>query len=314
MDTGNRRNKGGLYTEEQVQRVLTGSGITIESEVDSDYIVFCQFHGNTRTPAAEVDKESGIFFCFSCHKTASLTELVMHVSNRTYFEAERFIRQKESSSSLDAAIAKKLSTPQTFVPFDEILIKRLNLQALASSRAQDYYSYRKISTDSIKKFQLGFSERQDMVTIPVHSPDGTPIGFVGRSIEGKSFKNTPGLPKSKTLFNLNRVKSESSVYIVESSFDVIRLDQVGIPAVATLGANVSGAQIDLLQKYFNGVVVVADNDEAGGNMKNRLIEKMGSRVSVLQIDKKYKDIGDMEDSDIKKLDVSFDNSIAAMLK
>ena len=84
--------------------------------------------------------------------------------------------------------------------------------------------------------------------------------------------------------------------------------------MATLGANVSGAQIDLLQKYFNGVVVVADNDEAGGNMKNRLIEKMGSRVSVLQIDKKYKDIGDMEDSDIKKLDVSFDNSIAAMLK
>lgn len=238
----------------------------------------------------------------------------MHVSNRTYFEAERFIKQKEASSSLDAAIAKKLNRPETFVPFDELLIKRLNAQALSSSRAKDYYAYRKITEDSMRKFQLGFSEKQDMVTVPVHSPDGIPIGFVGRSIEGKSFKNTPGLPKSKTLFNLNRVKSESTVYVVESSFDVIRLDQVGIPGVATLGANVSGAQIDLLQKYFNNVIVVADNDEAGGNMKSRLVEKLGSRVSVLQIDKQYKDIGEMGDSDIKKLNVSFDNSIAAMLK
>jgi hypothetical protein len=27
------------------------------------------------------------------------------------------------------------------------------------------------------------------------------VGFVGRSIEGKDFKNTPGLPKTKILFN-----------------------------------------------------------------------------------------------------------------
>jgi DNA primase len=153
-----------------------------------------------------------------------------------------------------------------------------------------------------------------MITIPVHAPDGMPVGFVGRSIEGKDFKNTPGLPKSKILFNLHRIKTADMVYVVESSFDAIRLDQVGFPAVATLGANVSNVQIELLQKYFNNIVVIADNDEAGGNMKDKIIEKLKSRVSVIQLNKEYKDIGDMSDEKIKELSVEFDKTISGMLK
>jgi DNA primase len=147
----------------------------------------------------------------------------------------------------------------------------------------------------------------------MQSPDGMTIGFVARTIEGKEFKNTPGLPKSKILFNLHRVKSSIVVYVVESSFDAIRLDQVGFPAVATLGANVSALQIRLLEKYFNNVILVADNDEAGNIMKDKLIEKLGSLISVIQIDKKYKDIGDMDDETIKSLEFQFDKSISSML-
>jgi DNA primase len=112
---------------------------------------------------------------------------------------------------------------------------------------------------------------------------------------------------------LHRVKTSSKVYVVESSFDAIRLDQCGFPAVATLGANVSNIQTDLLQKYFNNIIVIADNDEAGGNMKSKILERLGSRVSVIQLDKQYKDIGDMADEDIKNLDESFDKAISTML-
>jgi DNA primase len=176
-----------------------------------------------------------------------------------------------------------------------------------------YFEGRKISKSSIEKFSLGYSEKQDSVTIPMQSPDGMTIGFVARTVEGKEFKNTPGLPKSKILFNLHRVKSSSVVYVVESSFDAIRLDQVGFPAVATLGANVSSSQIKLLEKYFNNVILVADNDEAGNIMKDKLIEKLGSLISVIQIDKKYKDIGDMDDETIRSLEFQFDKSIFSML-
>ena len=314
MHTGNRRNKSNIYTTEQIKRVIAGSGISVESEVDSDYIIFCPFHNNSRSPAGEVDKFNGTFFCFSCQHVANLVELVMHTSGRSYFEAVRFIKSKETESDLTQEINKQLYIKPDFTQYDQVLIKRLNQQALESPRAMRYYSGRLITEESVKKFSLGFSEKQDMVTIPVHSPDGMEIGFVGRSIEGKEFKNTPGLPKSKTLFNLNRVKTADRVYVVESSFDAIRLDQCGFPAVATLGANVSNIQTDLLQKYFNNVIVIADNDEAGGNMKDKIVERLGSRVSVIKLDKQYKDIGDMSDEAIKNIDLSFDKSIASMLQ
>jgi DNA primase len=313
MDTRNRRNTGNSYTPEQIKRVIAGSGLAIENEIDTDYILFCPFHPNHRTPAGEVDKFKGTFFCFSCHKVADLVELVMHTTARTYFESVRFIKSKEQASNIEDEISKTLVQKPEYVQFDEILIKRLAAQGLESPRAVRYFAGRQITQESMKKFGLGFSEKQDMVTVPVHSPSGMPVGFVGRSVEGKEFKNTPGLPKAKILFNLHRVKTADTVYVVESSFDAIRLDQCGISAVATLGANVSNTQIDLLQKYFNNIIVIADNDEAGGNMKTRIQEKLGSRVSVIQLNKEYKDIGDMSDEDIKKLEISFDKSIASML-
>jgi DNA primase len=314
MHTGDRRLSTTLYSEEQVKRILAGTGTDIASEVDSDFIIFCPYHSNHRTPAAEVSKTKGTFHCFSCRESKPLIEFVMDQSGRSYFEAIRFIKSKEQNVDIETQVNKALYKKPEFVQFDELIIKRLNNQALSSPRAIQYYKSRFITQQSVNKFYLGYSEKQDMVTIPVHSPEGMCIGFVGRSVEGKEFKNTPGLPKSKTLFNLHRVKKFDKIYIVESSFDAIRLDQVDMPAVATLGANVSNIQIELLQKYFNNIVVIADNDEAGSGMKQRIVERLGSRVSVLQLEKQYKDIGDMDDEAIRALEYRFDKSILAMLK
>jgi len=302
------------YTAEQVKRVLTGAGIDIEAEYGTDYIVFCPYHNNNRTPAGEVSKDHGMFFCFGCQTTKTLIEFVMYTSNRTYFEAVRYIKSKEQETSIEESVNKALINKPEFAQYDELLIKRLNNQALESPRATRYFEGRKITKESIDKFNLGYSEKQDSVTIPIHSPDGMCIGFVARTVEGKEFKNTPGLPKGKVLFNLHRIKTSNIVYVVESSFDAIRLDQVGFPAVATLGANVSAAQIRLLEKYFNSIVLIADNDDAGMIMRDKLIEKLGPVVTSVYIDKKYKDIGDMDDEAIKKLEFQFDNSIVSMLE
>lgn len=302
-----------IYTAQQIQRVLTGAGIDIEAEYGTDYIIFCPYHANNRTPAGEVSKESGLFFCFGCQTTKNLIELIMFTTNRSYFESIRYIKSKEIETNLEEVVNKALYAAPDFVQYDELLIKRLNKQALESPRAVFYFEGRKISKESMLKFDLGYSDKQDSVIVPMHSPDGLCIGFVARTVEGKEFKNTPGLPKSKILFNLHRIKSSKIVYVVESSFDAIRLDQVGFPAVATLGANVSSSQMKLLEKYFNNVVLVADNDEAGSIMADRLVEKLGSLVTIIKLDKSYKDIGDMNDDAIRKLEYSFDNSIIAML-
>ena len=302
-----------IYTQEQIKRVLIGAGVDIEAEFGNDYIIFCPYHNNNRTPAGEVAKDSGLFFCFGCQTTKNLEEFIMHMSGRTYFEAVRYIKSKETESDIEKLVNKTLLAPPEFVQYDELILKRLYNQLAGSDKAKNYLRYRKIEMASWAKFSLGYSEKQDSITVPMHSPDGMCLGFVARTIEGKDFKNTPGLPKGKILFNLHRVKSSGTVYVVESSFDAIRLDQIGFPAVATLGANVSNSQTRLLEKYFTNVVLIADNDEAGSIMKDKLIEKLGSLITVIRLDKNYKDIGDMEDAEIKKLEFQFDKSISSML-
>ncbi len=48
-------------------------------------------------------------------------------------------------------------------------------------------------------------------------------------------------------------------------------------------------------------------------MMKRIIERLGSRVSVIKLNKEYKDIGDMDDAAISELEFRFDNSIDSML-
>jgi DNA primase len=314
MYRGNRQKQSDIYTEEQVRRVLVGSGIDIESEVDSELIVFCPYHNNYRTPAGEVSKEKGTFFCFSCNKAANLPEFVMHVTKKTYFESLRFIDSLKTDADIVKMIEGTLEEKPDFVPYDELLIRRLHSQALDSPRAMRYYEGRRISENSIKKFLLGYSDKQDMVVIPVSNPEGSMfVGFVARSIEGKDFKNTPKLPRSKTLFNLSRSRIFDTVYVVESSFDAIRLDQNNIPAVATLGSTVSNTQCHLLKKYFNSVVVIGDNDDAGRGMQQKVLEKLGSRATLISLPDRFKDIGDMTDEDIQKLTTKIQDPLLSFI-
>ena len=308
-----RQEPTNLYSPEQVKRVVQNSGVEVVGEVPNGWIMFCPFHNNYRTPAGEMDKHGGHFYCFSCSTSISLIDFVINLTKKTYFESVRFIKSFEVDSSivdsLDIALEKKVE----FEPFDELMIKRLNNQALESSRASRYFEFRNITKDSMVKFSLGYSEKQDMVTVPITTPDGNMfVGFVGRSVEGKDFKNTPKLPKSKILFNLHRARLHDTVYVVESSFDAIRLDQCGIAAVATLGSSISKTQIDLLTKHFNNVILIPDNDDAGKEMVRRVIDGMGHRAVSIGIPQRFKDIGDMTDSDIGELVKKTQDPLLAM--
>lgn len=288
------------YTEEQVYRVLQAIGLDVEAEAGDDVLVFCPYHSNHRTPAGEVSKVKGTFYCFSCGASATLDRLVMKVSGRTYFESLRLIKSVETESNISDDIVSVLERKPDFVQYDEVLVARLHQNAINSPRAMNYFAYRHIDR-SVKKFSLGYSENQDMVTVPVHSPDGMLLGFVARGVEVKTFKNSPGLPKSKTLFNLHRVKHEPYVFVVESSFDAIRLDQQGISAVATLGAGVSARQSKLLDQYFNIVYSIPDQDVAGKEMDDKLKKNLGNKVSTIQLPPSAKDVGDLTDEQIGKL-------------
>ena len=193
----------------------------------------------------------------------------MRTTNRNYFEAQRIISNAANAIDLVTTIDKSIEPKEEFVAFDAATIERLHTSLMQDVRAKQYFASRNITADSAVKFNLGYSDKQDMVTVPVYSHTGVCVGFVGRSVEGKSFKNSTGMPRSKVLFNLNNCKFQDIV-VVESSFDAIRLSQLNIPAVATLGASIGSNQVALLNKYANTVIIAPDGDEAGKEMMGKL--------------------------------------------
>ncbi len=120
----------------------------------------------------------------------------------------RFILSQEAEilNNFDEIVSGMFEDKPDFEEFSQETLDGLHLNLLNSSAAKDYLISRGINEDSMKHFGLGYSLNMSMVITPVHSPSGIPIGLVGRSIEGKAFKNSTNLPKSKTMFNIHRAK------------------------------------------------------------------------------------------------------------
>ena len=318
MYTRNRQKQASnvtYYSEEQVKQSLIAADIDIKFELENDLMIFCPFHNNSRSPAGEVSKETGIFWCFSCQESKELVEVIMHATKRSYFECMRLIDSKADKRNLIDQINSTLEKVTTFVQYDLDMIEKLHKNVFENQKAIEYFKSRGITKDSVERYRLGYSTSQDMVTIPVYSPDGICLGFVGRSIQGKRFKNSTNLPKSKTLFNLSRNKRVDKVFVVESSFDAIRIEQVGGHAVATLGATISKEQRKLLKQYFNQVIALGDNDEAGQNMSNKLLTDLGyDKCIIAKLPSSFKDVSDLDDERLKEFVDQFDNIVATMLQ
>lgn len=226
------------------------------------------------------------------------------------FQALRLIAAKETESlnNFDSLMEEILSEKPSFDKFSQETLDRLHTDLASNSNARTYLQSRGINTESMKHFGLGYSPSMNMVVTPVHSPDGIPIGIVGRSIEGKSFKNSTNLPKSKTLFNIHRAKKiGDQVIVCESNFDAIRIHQAGFPnVVATLGGFLSNEQQSLLNRHFNKIIIMTDADEAGRELGKSISSKLRNKdISWASFGyreiypNKAKDAGDLTEEEIK---------------
>ena len=300
------------YAPSHVKAVVKGIGLDVTGETGNDYLCYCPFHSNRNTSSFSVSKEYGKFICFnpSCGEAGTMLDLVKRVLHKNDYEALRFIAAKETESlnNFDETLAEILEDKPVFEEFSQDTLTQLYNNLGNSEVAKNYLKGRGINEESMHYFKLGYSENMNMVITPVHSPDGMPIGLVGRSIEGKSFKNSTNLPKSKTLFNIHNAKKIGDhVIVVESNFDAIRIHQAGFPnVVATLGGFLSPEQHHLLNRYFNHITIMTDNDKAGRELGYSIASKLRNKDLLwgsYEYGKIYpheaKDAGDMTDEEIK---------------
>jgi DNA primase len=300
------------YAPKHIKSVVKEIGLRVISESNNNLVIYCPFHNNTHSPSFYISEENGAWLCFnpSCGETGNIIQLVKRIADKNDFEAIRLITSKESQAldNFDEALSEMFEDKPDFVEFDQSKLDELSLELSLNKNARDYFQSRGINQESMNHFKLGYSESQGMVIVPVHSPDGIPVGLVGRSISEKKFKNSTNLPKNKTLFNIHRAKRiGDQVIIVESSFDAIRIHQSGFPnVIATLGGHISTDNLNLLNRYFNRVVIMTDADQAGRELGISISNKLKNK-DILWASCSYgkiyphdaKDAGDMTEEEIK---------------
>jgi hypothetical protein len=195
------------------------------------------------------------------------------MTKRNDFEAMRFIKNLEGDA---AAITNdeliKAQQPYEWVEWHPELLAKMRASFPGSAGEKYMVEERGFTLDTLDHFEVGYSEKQDMVAVPVHSPNGIPVGIVGRGVKEKVFKNSGGLPRNKTLFNLHNAKRQGDIAIVtESAFDTMRVHQAGYPnAVGTLGGSISPENLANLDRYFNMIIIMTDHD---GKVKEKNCRK-----------------------------------------
>ena len=133
------------------------------------------------------------------------------------------------------------------------------------------------------------------IMIPIRDVSGRPIGFGGRIMpgaEGPKYLNSPATPlfdKSRTLYGIDLAKGairrEKLAVIVEGYTDVMAAHQAGFEnVVASLGTALTAGQVELANRYADGVALAYDVDLAGEAATQRgLVEELQGVVSKVRV-------------------------------
>jgi len=263
----------------------------------------CPFH-DEKSPSFVVSPQKQIYHCFGCGAGGDSVKFVMEYEKLNYPEALEKLAENYNFTLTHTD--NKHNKPRSQV------MDSLNswYQTLLSkkSEAAKYVRERGIYESSVEKFGIGYApdsnatinyiksqmftmnEAVEMgvvgfdggrnfarfierITFPIHSANGSIVGFGGRTITGHQAKyvNSPETPyfnKSRLLYAYHHAKKSlhkcGEIIITEGYLDVIMLHQAGFDnAVATLGTALTLEHLPLLRKGNPKVIMAYDGDNAG---------------------------------------------------
>lgn len=194
-------------------------------------IGLCPFH-NEKTPSFHVSPAKGIFKCFGCGKGGDSIGFIMEHEKYSYTEALRHLAQKYNieieESAPSAAYLAEQSEKEALLSVTSFAQKLFTQNLLNSEEGKaiglSYFKERGFTSQSIEKFQLGYSPNQyhllsneaiangytkevlvkaglsaekdgqiydrfrERVIFPIHNLTGRVIGFGGRILNSEKSK------------------------------------------------------------------------------------------------------------------------------
>ncbi|HEY5329789.1 MAG TPA: DNA primase [Acidobacteriaceae bacterium] len=171
--------------------------------------------------------------------------------------------------------------PESFNDMRDRLGKHFGEEVL---RGSGLFSAKEQEDGSQGQMYAKFRKR---ITFPIANEQGKTIAFTARLLEeqdaksGPKYLNSPETllyTKGRVLFNLDKAKAamrEQFALLVEGQMDCISVYAAGLPnVIATSGTAFTEAQVRLLNRFTNNVVLNFDPDQAGAKATDKTIEQL----------------------------------------
>ncbi|MDR1696189.1 MAG: DNA primase [Endomicrobium sp.] len=126
----------------------------------------CPFH-NEKTPSFMVNPEKGIFKCFGCSAAGDVFKFVMMMDNLSWIESVKKLAKKsgiEIKETREDAV--KVSEKTKLFEILESAARfyhRHLLESESAKKAREYLAKRGITAETVKKFQLGYAPKGQLL-------------------------------------------------------------------------------------------------------------------------------------------------------
>ena len=282
-------------------------------DIGQDIMVTCPYHkdGQERRPSAGIRKSDGTFHCFTCDTTRSLVDVITYcfgydeaISNfgwtwllRNFATVERkerkdveldFVRGVDNSGNNN--VAKFIS--------DEELDKYRYIHP--------YMFKRKLTTEIIELFDIGYDEETQCITFPITDENGNCLFVARRSVNYKYFNYPKGAEKPLYgLFELSLVyadKEYPDIIVCESMLDALTCWVYGRPAVALNGLGNELQFKQLRELPCRKLILATDNDEAGLQARKRIKQNVRNKIiTEYELPEDKKDINELSKEEFENL-------------
>ncbi len=244
----------------------------------------CPFH-QEKNPSFSVKESDGIFKCFACGVSGDSIDFVAKLKDIEPIDAAKEIANyygiDDTLSKENKQVAHKVTTAPNITQkpnkATKQAIKVYLEHCIKDIDKTDFFQKRGLTKDTIDKFCLGYDTNKRCVVIPYSSKLEY---YQTRSIDSKEFRKPPseeaGAEPLYAEENL-RTKKNELVFIVESPMCAMSIMQeTKEKAVAICGATNHKKLIDAIKRIKpDGILVLSlDNDEAGKNATDKILEEL----------------------------------------
>jgi DNA primase len=263
----------------------------------------CPIHQGDNPTAFSVDLRLNRWYCFTgCSAGGDVVDLVRRLHRVGFRDAAAILGRLLSGASPLPAGSPTSRSAEPFRPFR---------RAIPLNSDSSFLRGKGISPATAAAHEVGeytgHGWLKGCVALRLHDHTGGPIGYLGRALVPTHlgrWKVPPRLPKARILYNYHRVAARSPppvLAVTECPWGVLRLAQLGIPAVALLGVHMSPVQSDLLARSGR-VVLLLDGDPPGITAAARIRDALRglTATTVLRLPDSL-DPDDLVDADLRVL-------------